>query len=102
MTAKKQFDPHRVATSIAPKLEPLGLFFKDGVWFTDPDGSYPAYPKRMNRDSLEAIVSRLLRVTLDEMRDTERPVTSNLVREVILALASLHSFEAKWIVQVQR
>jgi hypothetical protein len=101
-TAKKQLDPHAVAARILPKLDHLALFYKDGIWRTDPEGSYPRYPARINRGALEAIVSRLMRVTLDEMGDTERPVTSNLVREVILALASLCSFEAAKIVQEQR
>jgi hypothetical protein len=92
---KKRFDPHVVATRIMPKLEPLNLSYSSGTWRTGE----PPYAQRLLKGKLEVIISRLLRVTLDRMGDTERPVTSALVRETELALASLYSKEAMRLLQ---
>jgi hypothetical protein len=91
--AKTRLDPHAVAARILPKLEPLNLSYLMGSWWR------PNY--RMRKGELEAIVSRLLRMELDAMGNTERPVTSALVREIILALASMLSAEAARLTEVQ-
>jgi hypothetical protein len=92
---KKRFDPHAVAKRIMPKLASLKLVFQNGRWYRDFVHDWNVYHAR----DFEALISRLVRVELDAMDDRERPVTSALTREVILALASLYSSDATRIVK---
>jgi hypothetical protein len=83
VSTKRPLDPHGLAERILPKIEPLELVFSNGHWYREGRGQFP-------KAELEAIISRCLRVELDE-RNPEWPVTSALVREVLLALAALLS-----------
>lgn len=84
MSAKKRpLDPYGLGERILPKIDSLSLVFSNGQWYRRERGHFP-------KAELEAIVSRCLRVELDE-HEPERPVTSALVREVMLALAALLS-----------
>jgi hypothetical protein len=80
---KRLLDPYGLAERILPKLESLSLVFSNGRFHRTYGQPYP-------KAELEAIVSRCLRVELDDI-DPDRPVTSALVREVTLALAALLS-----------
>ena len=95
---KKRFDPHAVATRIVPQLAHLKLSYANGQWRTFEYGHH----QRFTKADFEALISRVLRDTLDEMGDTERPVTSALVRETTLALASLTPTTASWLIGGKR
>ena len=88
MSSKKRVDPHGLARRIQPKLDELGLDFAFGRWFRVTDG-LRAIP--LKNVEVSAIVSRCLRAEFDASGETDRPVPSTLVREVVLAVASLYS-----------
>jgi hypothetical protein len=89
---KRPSDPHGLAERIIHSLTPLQLSFSNGRWYRTNRGVFP-------KTDLEAIVSRLLREELDRNGDTARPVTSALVREILLALAGMLSPLASHLVQ---
>ena len=89
MSSTKRLDPHELATRILPRLDELGLDFAFGRWLRHLPNQPWALP--ITKMEVTAIVSRCLRAEFDASGETDRPVTSTLAREVVLAVASLYS-----------